>query len=170
MKEEINREVIEQSLKQTDNIEETGQAIAQEIKEKNKDKEIEEYITLFRQEISELGKSAKEKWDSEETQEKIKKIKQKSKDLFDFVFNGKEINGIKFKDLSDNGKEIAQNGLYELDYYIELMIPNYKDKTYDTLVNGGAAILEKIDSAKKWYDNYQEDVIEEYNSRNNKSK
>ena len=170
MKEEINREVIEQSLKQTDNIEETGQAIAQEIKEKNKDKEIEEYITLFRQEISELGKSAKEKWDSEETQEKIKKIKQKSKDLFDFVFNGKEINGIKFKNLSDNGKEIAQNGLYELDYYIELMIPNYKDKTYDTLVNGGAAILEKIDSAKKWYDNYQEDVIEEYNSRNNKSK
>ena len=170
MKEEVTTQVLKQSLKQTDNIEETGQIIIQEIKERNKDKEIEEYITLFRQEISDFGQLAKEKWDSEETQEKLNNIKQKSKDLFDFVFNGKEINGIKFKDLSDNGKQIAQDGLYELDGYMELLIPNYKQRFYDWTIDKGADTLETYDSLKEWYNNYKEETLEEYNYRKTKSK
>lgn len=172
--EQIKREIITQTLKQTkneaDKVIKKGEELTKELKERNKDKEIEEYITLFRQEISELGNIAKDKWNSEETQEKLNNIKQKSKDLFDFVFNGKEINGIKFKDLSDNGKEIAQNGLNELDYYIELMIPNYKDRLKDWTVDKGADAVELFGTIKNIYQNYQEDVMEEYNSRNEKSK
>lgn len=170
IKREILTETLNQTVKEADNIIKKGEEVTKEIEERNKDKEIEEYITLFRQEISELGNSAKEKWNSEKTQEKIQNIKQKSKDLFDFVFNGKEIKGIKFKDLSDNGKEIAQNGLYELDYYIELMIPNYKDRLKDWTVEKGADAIDLYDTIKNWYHDYQEDVMEEYKSRNVKSK
>lgn len=172
--EQIKREIITQTLKQTkneaDKVIKKGEELTKELKERKKDKEIEEFITLFRQEISELGNIAKDKWNSEETQEKLNNIKQKSKDLFNFVFNGKEINGIKFKDLSDNGKEIAQNGLHELDYYIELMIPNYKDRLKDWTVDTGADAVELFGTIKNIYQNYQEDVMEEYSSRNEKSK
>ena len=165
MKEEITTQVLNQTLEQTENIIETGKVTAQEVKERNKDKEIEEYIALLKQEILEVKDTAKEKWNSEETQEKINNIKQKSKDLFDFVVNGKEINGIKFKDLSDNGKEMAKNGLKELDGYIEMLIPNYKERFHDWTVDKGADALEKYDSLKEWYNNYKEEVTEEYNSR-----
>ena len=90
-------------------------------------------------------------------------IRQKSKDLFDFVFNGKEINGIKFKDLSDNGKKIVQNGLEELDYYTELMIPNYQERLHELIVNKGVDLLETYDSVKQWYDQYKVEITEEYN-------
>lgn len=158
IKEEITTQVLNQTLEQTEKIIETGKVIAQEVKERNKDKEIEEYIALLKQEISEVKDTAKEKWNSEETQEKINNIKQKSKDLFDFVVNGKEINGIKFKDLSDNGKEIAKNGLKELDGYIEMLIPDYKERFHDWTVD-------KLADAAEWYNNYKQEVTEELNSR-----
>ena len=85
--------------------------------------------------------------------------------LFDFVFNGKEINGITFNDLSEEGKEIAKNGLYEIDSYLELVIPNYKERFKDWTVDKGADAVELFNSLKEDYQNYKEDVMEEYNSR-----
>lgn len=163
--EQMQEEITTQVVDQTNNIVKMGQNTVQEIKDKNKDKEIEEYISQLKQEISEFGTSAKEKWNSEETQEKIDNIKQKSKDLFDFVVNGKEINGIKFKDLSDNGKEIVKESMDELDEYMELLIPNYKERAYEKIVNGGAKLLEEVDSLKETFEKYKEDVLKEYNSR-----
>lgn len=165
IKEEITTQVLNQGLENADNIIETGIITEQEIKERIRDKKIEDYIAQLKQEISEVKETAKEKWNSEETQEKINNIKQKSKDLFDFVVNGKEINGIKFKDLSDNGKEIAKNGFKELDGYIEMLIPNYKERFHDWTVDKGADAIEKYESLKEWYNNYKEEVTEEYNSR-----
>ena len=155
--------IIKNAIDQENNYIEKAEDTFQVVQEKNKDKEIEEYITLLKQQISELGSIAKEKWNSEETQEKLVMIRQKSKDLFDFVFNGKEINGIKFKDLSDNGKKIVQNGLEELDYYTELMIPNYQERLHELIVNKGVDLLETYDSVKQWYDQYKVEITEEYN-------
>ena len=134
------------------------------IKENN-DKEIEEYIGNLKKEAEELSKISKEKWESEEVQEKVNAVKKKIKDLFDFVFNGKEINGITFKDLSDEGKENAKKSLEELDYYIELLIPNYKERFHDWTVDKGADALETYDELKNWYNNYKEETLEEYNKR-----
>ena len=170
MKEETTTQVVKQASNQAYNIIDLSGKTAQDIKNRNKDAEIEEYLTVFRQEILDLKETAKEKWESEETQEKIENIKQKSKDLFDFVVNGKEINGITFKDLSENGKQTVQNTLRELDSYIELMIPGYKSRFENWLIEKGADAVETYNNAKDWYQDYKEKVMKEYESRNTKSK
>ena len=170
MKEETTTQVVKQASNQAYNIIDLSGKTAQDIKNRNKDAEIEEYLTVFRQEILDLKETAKEKWESEETQEKIENIKQKSKDLFDFVVNGKEINGITFKDLSENGKQTVQNTLRELDSYIELMIPGYKSRFENWLIEKGVGAVETYNNAKDWYQDYKEKVMKEYESRNTKSK
>lgn len=165
--EQIKKKTTAHVIEQTDKIEEKADSIT---KESDKDKQIEEYIINLKKEILELREQSKEKWNSEETQEKIKLIKQKSKDLFDFVFNGKEINGITFKDLSEEGKQITKERLYEIDRYIDLLIPDYKERFHDWTVDKGADAIEKYDSLKQWYQNYKEETLEEYNSRKVKSK
>lgn len=170
MKEETTTQVVKQASNQAYNIIDLSGKTAQDIKNRNKDAEIEEYLTVFRQEILDLKETAKEKWESEETQEKIENIKQKSKDLFDFVVNGKEINGITFKDLSENGKQTVQNTLRELDSYIELMIPGYKSRFENWLIEKGVGAVEAYNNAKDRYQDYKEKVMKEYESRNTKSK
>lgn len=170
MKEETTTQVVKQVSNQAYNIIDLSGKTAQDIKNRNKDAEIEEYLTVFRQEILDLKETAKEKWESEETQEKIKNIKQKSRDLFDFVVNGKEINGITFKDLSENGKQTVQNTLRELDSYIELMIPGYKSRFENWLTEKGTDAVEVAVEAYNNAKEYKEKVMKEYESRNTKSK
>ena len=50
------------------------------------------------------------------------------------------------------------------------MIPNYKDRLKDWTVDKGADAVELFGTIKNIYQNYQEDVMEEYSSRNEKSK
>ena len=171
-KKEIKKEQISQILedKTPEKQQEKQNEKTIKLTQKTCDKEIEEYINTLKEEITDLSEYSKEQWQSEEVQEKYYNAKKKAKDLFDFVFNGKEINGISFKNLSDNGKEIAKNGFYELDEYVELLIPNYKERFYNWTVDKGADALEKYDSLKEWYNNYKKETIEEYNSRKTKSK
>lgn len=126
---------------------------------------IEEYVSNLKEEMIEISSYSKEKWQSDEVQEKVNFVKQKTKDLFDFIFNDKEINGITFNDLSDEGKEIAKNGLYEIDSYLELVIPDYKERFKDWTVDKGADAVELFNSLKEDYNNYKEEVMENYNSR-----
>ena len=170
LKNEITTQLLNQTLNKEKSIVEKGDLLVKKIKERNEDRQIEEYITIFKQEISDLKSTAAEKWNSKETQEKINNIKQKAKDLFDFIFNGKEINGITFNDLSEEEKQITLNGFYELDGYIELLIPNYKERLYDWTVDKGADAKQTYDSLKQWFENYQKDVLEEENARKIKSK
>lgn len=170
VKNEITTQLLNQTLNKEKSIVEKGNLLVETIKDRNKDRKIEEYITIFKQEISDLKSTAAEKWNSKETQEKINNIRKKAKDLFDFIFNGKEINGIKFQDLTDNGKQIAQNGFYELDGYIEQLIPNYKGRFNEWTVDKGADVKETYDSLKQWFEDYKEDVLEEENLRKTKSK
>lgn len=173
-KEQIKNDIVTKTLIQTvneaDDIINKGKNISKEMKNRNKDKEIKEYINEFKQEIFDLKNTAKEKWNSKETQEKISMIRQKLKNLFDFIFNGKEINGITFANLSEEGKQITLNGFYELDGYIELLIPNYKERFHDWTIDKGADALERYDSLKEWFDGYREETQEEYDSRKTKSK
>lgn len=150
--------------------EESNKEIIEEQTQEESDKEIKEYVDELREEVTELKDYSEEKWQSEEVQEKRNNVKEKAKSLFDFIFNGKEINGITFKDLSEEGKQITLNGFYELDGYIELLIPNYKERLYDWTVDKGADAKETYDSLKEWFEKYKEDVLEEENSRKIKSK
>lgn len=150
---------------QTIESEEIIEPHSEETKEETSDEKIKEYVDDLREEISELKEYSKEKKQSKEVQEKYNKAKEKTKALFDFIFNGKEINGITFKDLSKKGKQTAEEGFYELDNYIELFIPDYKKRFYDWTVDKGADALEEFDALKEWYNGYKEDVKEEYSGR-----
>ena len=121
-------------------------------------------------EITELSEYSEEKWQSEEVQEKYNNVKKKAKDLFDFIFNGKEINGITFKDLSEDGKQIAKEGFYELDSYIELLVPNYKERFHNWTIDKGADAKEKLESLKEWYNDYKDEVEKEYETRQKSKK
>lgn len=171
-KEEVNKEQESQIIEQEElekQVEEQNEEKVDEVQESS-DEKIEEYINELRKDINELSKYTEEKWQSEEVQKKYSNVKKKVKNLFDFVFNEKEINGITFKELSEEGKQIALNGFYELDSYIEMLIPNYKERLYEKIVDEGADVLEKKDSVKEWIEKYSEDALEEYNSRKTKSK
>ena len=171
-KEETNEQQVSQILEyyETEEPEENIEEQSDEITKETSDENIKEYIAELREEIKELKEYSKEKWQSEEVQEKYSNVKKKAKDLFDFIFNDKEINGITFKDLSEEGKEITINGFYELDEYIELLVPNYKERFHNWTVDKGADALETYDNLKEWYNNYKEETIEEYSLRKNKSK
>lgn len=150
-------------------VDKTGQTIEsakntiedaiEEEKQKESDKKINDFINNLKEELSELKQTAKDKWNSDEVQEKVKTVKQKFKDLFDFVFNGKEINGVTFKELSQNGKEIAKNGFYDIKEYIET------GNLYDLLVDQGANLWDAYDSFEQLIGDYIDDVAEEHNSR-----
>ena len=164
-KEETNQEQVSQILDYYESEEQND-----EIKEETSDKEIKEYINELKEEITELSEYSEEKWQSEEVQEKYNNVKKKAKDLFDFIFNGKEINGITFKDLSEDGKQIAKEGFYELDSYIELLVPNYKERFHNWTIDKGADAKEKLESLKEWYNDYKDEVEKEYETRQKSKK
>lgn len=164
---EVSQTIVSEAVDKIDmtEIDKAVKTSTRKIKQRQADKTIEEYTSSLREEISNLGNYAKETWNSETVQTKYNNAKQKLTDLFNFVVNGEEINGITFKDLSDNGKEIAQNGLYELDGYLNKYIPNYKERFHDWTVDKGADVVELWDKIKNSYEEYKGEVTEEYNNR-----
>lgn len=95
----------------------------------------------------------------------------KIRKIVDFVFNGKELGGYTFDDLTDIGKKNVVSSLYSLDDVIEEYIPDYKErlkswalekgeKIEDLLVDGGVYLKEKWNNYKqKVNDNYERKVL-----------
>ncbi len=136
-----------------------------EISQIKADSIIDSYMYSLSEEFDELKELAVEKWNSEEFQEKLTLIKQKLSDLVDFVFNGKEINGVTFDELSDTAKEKVKFFIQLIDAQLESLIPNYQDRFYNWLVGLGTDGLELWDELNETFNNYQNDVLDEYNSR-----
>lgn len=136
---------------------------------KQADEVIDEYIITLKDGFNELKNYTKDKWNSEEFQEKLTISKQRLKDLLDFVFNGKEIKGITFNDLSTEAKKEVVESLVELDSWIEKLFPEYKERLYEWLVRRGTDGIEIWNNLKEDFFNYKEDVLEEYSGRSTTS-
>lgn len=141
----------------------------QELQSQDNDQIITNYLNDLKDGFNELKNYASDQWNSEEFQTKLEECKQRLRNLLDFVFNGKEINGITFNDLSSEAKTKVMNALIELDEWIETLFPEYKERIYGWLVSLGADGIELWNEMQDGFNNYSEDVMDEYNSRNTAS-
>lgn len=64
--------------------------------------------------------------------EQVEQAKEKGKEYFitgvDFIFYDKEINGVTFDDLTEEGKKVTLENLETIDGWIMEIAPDYKDK------------------------------------------
>ena len=160
--EETTQNEVEETKEESSKEPITNKENTNEEKTDNADEEIEEYVNSLKKDFNEIKSYTSEKWNSEEVQSKLATCKQKLRELLDFVFNGKEINGITFDDLSSEAKQNVAQSLLELDGWIEELFPDYKERVYAWLVRRGADGMELWDHII----DYGNDVLQEYNSRN----
>ena len=106
-----------------------------------------------------LKDSASNAANSEQVQEELDRSMQNLKELTDFIFNGSEINGVTFSELSDEGKQAALNALNTLDDTLNYLIPDYKERfkdwLTDTAADGLDALSELRDEGRAWWDEIQ---------------
>lgn len=91
-----------------------------------------------------LKDSATDSVNSDAFQEELGRSMQNFKDLSDFIFNGKEINGVTFSELSDEGKQHALNALDSLDSTLEYLVPNYRERFREWLTDKAADGLDTL--------------------------
>lgn len=92
-----------------------------ENQEETLDTEEFDYFDQAKKEIKELIES-----------EQVEQAKEKGKEYFitgvDFIFYDKEINGVTFDDLTEEGKKVTLENLETIDGWIMEIAPDYKDK------------------------------------------
>ena len=129
---------------------------------KNELEQIDEYLDAKTQEDSaaeaaisimldgaeKLKTSASDAANSEAVQNELANSMQNFKDLSDFIWNGKEINGVTFSELSDEGKDYAMNALNSLDDTLEYLVPDYKERFKDWFTDKAADTLDSLDNLK----------------------
>lgn len=95
--------------------------LEQEKQEETLDTEEFDYFDQAKKEIKELIES-----------EQVEQAKEKGKEYFitgvDFIFYDKEINGVTFDDLTEEGKKVTLENLETIDGWIMEIAPDYKDK------------------------------------------
>ena len=95
-----------------------------------------------------LKNSATEAANSEEVQNELGKAMDNFQVLSDFIFNGAEIDGVTFSELSDEGKQNAKNALTSLDNTINELVPDYKNRFKEWFTDSAAKGLDALDSLK----------------------
>lgn len=95
--------------------------LEQENQEETLDTEEFDYFDQAKKEIKELIES-----------EQVEQAKEKGKEYFitgvDFIFFDKEMNGVTFDDLTEEGKKVTLENLETIDGWIMEIAPDYKDK------------------------------------------
>lgn len=116
--------------------------------------------TIVLEKFQELGEDIKENINSE-------KLLEKGKQYFiysvDFLFYDKEINGIKFKDLSEASRKQLINDINEIDDLICSKFPNYKEDISDTTNKAYAKASQIIKSGTSNLEDYSKEKIGEEN-------
>ena len=127
--------------------------------QEEKDSAVESAINIMLDGADKLNESASNAANSEEVQRHLETSMQNLKDLTDFIFNGSEINGVTFSELSDEGKQKAIDALSTLDQTINYLIPNYRERFRDwftdTTANGLDALGELKDQGLELWDEIQ---------------
>ena len=159
---------VETTQVEKNNVETKNQS-KKEVETGNGENPLEEYIDYLKKEISEVENYAEDKWNSEECIQKREDIKERLKNLIDFVFNGKEINGKTFKELKSEEKEKIIQELTKFDSKIEKYIPDYKERFKNWFVDKSADakewLIDRSADIKEVWDNYKLEVKEEYQKR-----
>lgn len=139
------------STESIENVETQNNETDTELIDKNqeeKDSAAETAITIMLDGASKLSESASNSANSEEVQDQLKISMQNLKDLTDFIFNGSEINGVTFNELSDEGKQKAKDALNTLDDTVSYLIPDYKERFKDWFTDTAARGLDKLENLK----------------------
>ena len=113
-----------------------------------KDTEAEAAISIMLDGAEKLKDSASDAANSEEVKPQLSHAMDNFKVLSDFIFNGGEIDGVTFSELSDEGKENAKNALNSLDNTLNELIPNYKERFKEWFTDNAAKGLDALDSLK----------------------
>ena len=114
--------------------------------QQEKDTKAEAAISMMLDGVEVLKNKAEESANSEEVQYQLSEAMKNFQVLTDFIFNGGEIDGITFSELSEEGKENVKNALSTLDNTLNELIPNYKERLKETLTSGAAKGLDALDS------------------------
>lgn len=151
-----NNEINNQPLTETQNDSVENDVLTEQMQ---KDSAAEAAISIMIDGANNLKESASESANSEAVQEELARALQNFKDLSDFIFNGSEINGVTFSELSDEGKQAALNALNTLDDTLNYLIPDYKERfknwLTDTAADGLDALSELRDEGRAWWDEIQ---------------
>lgn len=113
-----------------------------------KDTEAEAAISIMLDGAEKLKDSASDAANSEEVKQQLSHAMDNFKVLSNFIFNGGEIDGVTFSELSDEGKENAKNALNSLDNTLNELIPNYKERFKEWFTDNAAKGLDALDSLK----------------------
>lgn len=142
----------ENKTQDTQNVENTQTEVTNREETLNtqeeKDSAANAAIEIMLEEGEKLKDSASNAANSDQVQEELDRSMQNLKDLSDFVFNGSEINGVTFSELSDKGKESAMNALSSLDDTVNYLIPDYKERFKDWFTDSAAKGLDALDGLK----------------------
>ncbi len=114
-----------------------------------------DYFETEKKEIS--GLLSEEKWEEAE---------EKAKDVFitgvDFIFYDKEINGVTWDGLKEDGKELTLNNLAIIDGWIMEIFPNYKENISDKYYKCKDFLSEQFNSVTDYVKGYiSDDTLKE---------
>lgn len=127
--------------------------------QEEKDAAAEEAISLMLDGANALKDSATDAANSDAVQEELERSLENFKVLSDFIFNGGEINGVTFNELSDEGKQFARNSLSSIDDVLEYLVPNYQERFRnwftDTTANGLDALSDLRDEGLELWEEIQ---------------
>ena len=116
--------------------------------QEEKDSAAESAIKIMLEGAEKLEDSANDAANSEEVQRELDKSMQNFKDLSDFIFNGSEINGVTFNELSDSAKEKVLNAFASIDDILNYLVPNYKERFKDWFTDTSARGLDTLSDLK----------------------
>ncbi len=125
---------------------------------------VEAAITIMTDSASELANATEELKQTESYQKTKEQAMDNFDTIFNFLFNGEEINGYTVNDVSDSTVEMAKKSLGTLDSYIESYIPEYKEKAKEKLSDAGEWLWDKstdlgayvMDKGTNWLDDAKE--------------
>lgn len=145
---------------ETPTEEQTNPETNEEVKtQKEKDTAAEEAISLMLDGASNLKESASDAANSDAVQEEWSRSLENFKVLSDFIFNGGEINGVTFNELSEDAQQYARNALSSIDDVLEYLVPNYQERfrdwLTDTAANGLDALSELRDKGSELWGEIQ---------------
>ena len=138
----------ETSTTQTQDNQNTSEITEYLETQREKDTAAEAAISIMLDGAENLKNSAQESANSEEVQYELDKAMDNFHVLSDFIFNGGEIDGVTFNDLSEEGKQNAKKALNTLDNTLDDLIPNYKERLKNWFTDTAAKGLDALDSLK----------------------
>lgn len=155
----INKNIARQEQSSDNNIKDEPIVIKEPVEEPMTEVQTIQYFENSYQKVEEYVNS-----------DNFESVKDKLNDIFistvDFVFYGKEINGITFNDLTEETKMQILKILEKIDNAIETKKPNYKvvikDKSSDLYEN----ISEKVSRGLTYTDDFLEEKIGEQRYQN----